>query len=216
VSSDSGDRRPEDDRQDEEKAEERDNERQCLDVVRARGLLLHEITPASSPVPCRRSNRRRRPFIGRYGESATFSPRAPPRHRRDLAVARERRESAPDRVCGQRRERERERTSTRTAVRRRPTSWALTCGDLVSRASVERGCRGHRRRASWQTFARGAAPVRTDRPQPAAENDETAVAPQHDGGPWPRTRSPGPWRVSPRSLAIDDRPIVRCPQAQDG
>jgi hypothetical protein len=52
-------------------------------------------------------------------------------------------------------------------------------------------------RASWQTSAADAAsPCRWTETR-AAKNDETAVAPQHDGGPWPRTRSPGPWRVSP-------------------
>lgn len=86
----------------------------------------------------------------------------------------------------------RERPSGRAPA----TSRALTCSDLVSRAISRMPAPEHRhahpgrpRRPTQRRPAGG--------PKPGGPNDETAVVPQHDGGPWPRTRSPGPWRVSP-------------------
>lgn len=119
------------------------------------------------------------------------------RRRRDVGAAIERQGSqrwivftdpAP-RVMTHRRE--------RPSGRAPATSRALTCSDLVSRAISRMPAPEHRHahpgRPRRPTQRR---PAPMDR-NPAAKNDETAVAPQHDGGLGPRTRSPGPRRVSP-------------------
>jgi hypothetical protein len=170
--------------------------------------------PSISPVPCRRSNRRRRPFIGRYGESDGLARRVAATGQQ-VAAAIKRGEPARDRVgdpSASERELRRERPSGRVpAISRAPT-----CSDLVSRAISRTRVPWAPTRASCQTSAGAAVSLCTDGPQ--ARSVETTRPPSRPS----TTAVPGhepAHRVHGGSVPIPRdryRPIVHCPQAQDG
>jgi hypothetical protein len=178
-------------------------------------------SPLISTGPADRLERRRRPFAWRYGRS----PNAHRRQRRRPVGA------GLTIVGGPSANRHRAEDEERDATNKN--------GRQDERARDIAGSDMHRSRLPCDQVNRPDAPFRTDRtmlPDSAATrtptvqlvvnvsrrrrtspgNEETAVAPQHDGGLWatnPLTRSAADRSRSSRSATAR---FVRCPQAQDG